>query len=66
MYMFLYFISSPFRTDAHSTCPICREKVDSSADTWVLTDRPDTTEYATEVREVLVGIADRHSKKNQT
>lgn len=53
-------------TDAHSTCPICRATVDSSADTWVLTDAPDSTEYATEVREVLVGIADRQSKKNQT
>ncbi|XP_045176251.2 RING finger protein 141-like [Mercenaria mercenaria] len=53
-------------TDTHCTCPICRAKVASSADTWELTDPPDSTEYATEVREVLVGIADRHSRNNQT
>ncbi|KAL4225436.1 hypothetical protein ACF0H5_016126 [Mactra antiquata] len=53
-------------TDAHSSCPICRAKVDSSADTWVLTDAPDSKEYASEVREVLVGIADRHSRRDQT
>ncbi|XP_060570923.1 RING finger protein 141-like isoform X2 [Ruditapes philippinarum] len=56
--------------DTHRTCPICREKVSSTADTWELTDPPDSTEYATEVREVLVGIADRrtnrHSRSNSS
>ena len=53
-----------FRTDTHCTCPICREKVESSADTWELTDPPDSREYETEVREVLVGIADRQSHRH--
>lgn len=51
-------------TDTHLSCPICRAQVTSSADTWVMTDPPDSSEYASEVREVLVGIADRHPRRD--
>ena len=54
------------RTDTHSTCPICRAKCKSSADAWELTDAPDSTEFKSEVCEVLVGIADRKSRREQT
>ncbi|KAL3841699.1 hypothetical protein ACJMK2_019807 [Sinanodonta woodiana] len=40
-------------------CPICRADVRSVDDTWVLTEKPDTDEYATEVKGYLVSIADR-------
>ena len=48
-----------FRSDAHKTCPVCRADVQNPGDTWVLTDKPDTSEYESEVREHLVSIADR-------
>lgn len=41
------------------TCPICRERVNSVDDTWVLTEKPDTTEYEKEVKGYLVSLADR-------
>lgn len=53
-------------TDTHKTCPICRDTVKSSQDAWELTDAPDSTEYVTEVRERLVGIADRNSPSDNT
>lgn len=53
-------------TDLQHTCPVCRENVASSNDTWELTDVPDSSEYATEVRDVLVGIADRHARCENT
>lgn len=46
-------------SDAHKTCPVCRADVEKPEDTWLLTDRPDTSEYESEVREHLVSIADR-------
>lgn len=41
------------------TCPICRERVNSVEDTWVLTEKPDTTEYEKDVKGYLVSLADR-------
>lgn len=46
-------------SDAHKTCPVCRADCEKPEDTWLLTDRPDTSEYESEVREHLVSIADR-------
>lgn len=41
------------------TCPICRERVNSVEDTWVLTEKPDTQEYEKDVKGYLVSLADR-------
>lgn len=41
------------------TCPICRAQVNSVEDTWVLTEKPDTTEYEKDVKGYLVSLADR-------
>ncbi|KAK3101237.1 hypothetical protein FSP39_002026 [Pinctada imbricata] len=48
------------------TCPICRAKVNSTDDTWVLTEKPDNTEYASEVKGYLVSLADRHGHPSPT
>jgi hypothetical protein len=48
-----------FRNVTSKTCPICRERVNSVDDTWVLTEKPDTTEYEKEVKGYLVSLADR-------
>ncbi|GAB1609169.1 RING finger protein 141-like [Argonauta hians] len=42
----------------HRTCPVCRANVQGSDDTWVLTERPDSTEYDSQLRGYLVGLAD--------
>ncbi|KAJ8299330.1 hypothetical protein KUTeg_023390 [Tegillarca granosa] len=47
------------RNVTSKTCPICRAKVNSIDDTWVLTEKPDSTEYESEVKGYLVGLADR-------
>ncbi|KAL5007323.1 hypothetical protein ScPMuIL_016129 [Solemya velum] len=44
---------------SHRTCPLCRAQVSSTDDTWVLTEKPDSSEYASEVKGYLVGLADR-------
>ncbi|XP_041366238.1 RING finger protein 141-like [Gigantopelta aegis] len=44
---------------SHNTCPICRFKVKNSDDTWVLTEKPDSSDYESEVKGYLVGLADR-------
>ncbi|XP_076471412.1 RING finger protein 141-like [Babylonia areolata] len=43
-----------------SNCPLCREKVAGSDDTWVLTEKPDSSDYETDLKGYLVGLADRH------
>ncbi|XP_061175582.1 RING finger protein 141-like [Saccostrea echinata] len=45
------------------TCPICRERVESIDETWVLTEKPDDLEYETEVRGYLVSLADKPGHK---
>ncbi|XP_048779811.1 RING finger protein 141-like isoform X2 [Ostrea edulis] len=45
------------------TCPICRERVESSDETWVLTEKPDDLEYETEVKGYLVSLADKPGHK---
>ncbi|XP_078333241.1 RING finger protein 141-like isoform X3 [Crassostrea virginica] len=45
------------------TCPICRERVESTDETWVLTEKPDDLEYETEVKGYLVSLADNSGHK---
>lgn len=42
-----------------SNCPLCRKKVRGADDTWILTEKPDSTDYETEVKGYLVGLVDR-------
>ncbi|KAK6191024.1 hypothetical protein SNE40_002774 [Patella caerulea] len=44
---------------SHNTCPLCRSKVESTDDTWVLTEKPSRADYDSEVKGYLVGLADR-------
>ena len=48
-----------FRQGSHKTCPICRAAVQGQDDTWVLTEKPDTTEMAFETTGYLMGLAER-------
>ncbi|BFZ05010.1 hypothetical protein BsWGS_08049 [Bradybaena similaris] len=52
-------IDSWTKDQQHSNCPLCRSQVSGSDDTWVLTDKSDPRDYASEVKGYLVGIADR-------
>ncbi|KAK3766186.1 hypothetical protein RRG08_025186 [Elysia crispata] len=53
------------RDESHSTCPLCRSKVEGSDDTWVLTDQQDPRDYEHEVRGYLLGLADRSGRPAQ-
>lgn len=44
---------------SRSNCPLCREKVQGTDDTWVLTEKPDSSDYETDLKGYLVGLADR-------
>ncbi|XP_033752080.1 RING finger protein 141-like [Pecten maximus] len=44
--------------DSSRTCPICRAKVRSRDDTWVLTEKPSPNEFQSEVKDYLLGIVD--------
>ncbi|XP_052800399.1 RING finger protein 141-like [Mya arenaria] len=50
-------------TDTHNSCPICRAKCKGSSEAWELTDAPDSSEFTSEMKDVLVGIADRKSRR---
>lgn len=43
----------------HSNCPLCRERVAGTDDTWVLTEKPDNGDYESDIKGYLVGLADR-------
>ncbi|ELU16378.1 hypothetical protein CAPTEDRAFT_138663 [Capitella teleta] len=43
----------------HNTCPICRARIEGSDDTWVLTEKPDTSEILHETTGYLMDLADR-------
>ena len=55
-----------FRNVNHKTCPICRAKVNAKDDTWVLTEKPDTSEMALETTEYLMGLTDRSGYEAQS
>ncbi|XP_011456390.2 RING finger protein 141 [Magallana gigas] len=47
----------------NKTCPICRERVESTDETWVITEKPDNLEYETEVKGYLVSLGDNPDHK---
>lgn len=50
-----------FRNEDHDTCPICREKLESPDDTWVLSDVPKAEEISQEIRTTLMDLAEDKS-----
>lgn len=40
----------------HKTCPVCRETLSSTDDGWVVSDRPDGMEIATEIQKALLSL----------
>ncbi|XP_056642451.1 RING finger protein 141-like [Diorhabda carinulata] len=45
--------------ETHDTCPICREKLDSTDDTWVLSDVPKAEEISKEIRDNLLNLTNK-------
>ena len=48
------------RQDSHKTCPICRAVVNSSKESWVLSEKPDDLEVAHEATGYVMGLIDSH------
>ncbi|KAG5875468.1 hypothetical protein JTB14_016235 [Gonioctena quinquepunctata] len=46
--------------ESHDTCPICREKLDSTDDTWVISEVPKAEEINKEIRNNLMELT--HNK----
>ncbi|XP_068220727.1 RING finger protein 141-like isoform X2 [Palaemon carinicauda] len=44
-------------TDVDKTCPVCRESLKSTDDTWVLSEVPDDDQVNDEIRRALIGLA---------
>ncbi|KRT82390.1 zinc finger protein [Oryctes borbonicus] len=42
----------------HDTCPVCRENLDSTDDTWVLSEVPEAEEISDEIRKTLMHLTD--------
>ncbi|XP_018573731.1 RING finger protein 141-like [Anoplophora glabripennis] len=47
--------------EIHGTCPICREKLESTDDTWVLSEVPKAEEISTEIRNNLMELTNDRS-----
>lgn len=45
----------------HDTCPICREKLESTDDTWVLSEVPEEEEISQEIKSTLMGLTEDSS-----
>ncbi|KAF2901725.1 hypothetical protein ILUMI_04453 [Ignelater luminosus] len=43
--------------ESHDTCPICREKLESTEDTWVLSEVPKAEDITEEIRSDLMNLA---------
>jgi len=41
----------------HKTCPVCRERLDSTEEGWVISDGPDDLDITTEIQKSLMEIA---------
>lgn len=41
------------------TCPVCREEIRSTDDSWVISEAPDSDEIAAEVQKLLSGLAEK-------
>lgn len=44
--------------DNNKTCPVCREEVESTDDSWVISEAPDSSEMAAEVQKLLSGLSE--------
>lgn len=44
--------------ESHDTCPICRERLESTDDTWVLSEVPKAEEISKEIRENLLELTE--------
>lgn len=44
------------RNAIQDTCPICRERLDSPDDTWVMSEVPKAEEITKEIRESLMKL----------
>lgn len=40
----------------HKTCPICREKLENTDETWVLEDKPNPHDVQMEIKKSLFGL----------
>lgn len=47
-----------FRNVNHKTCPICRETLQSTDDTWVLSEVPEAEEISEEIRSSLLQLVE--------
>lgn len=52
------YVISPCRNEDHDTCPICREKLENTDDTWVISDVPNAEEISQEIRTSLMDLAE--------
>lgn len=43
---------------SNKTCPVCRETLESTEDSWVISEKPDSAEIAAELQKCLIGLAD--------
>ncbi|KAJ3660029.1 hypothetical protein Zmor_011685 [Zophobas morio] len=43
---------------SHNTCPICREKLESTDDTWVISEVPEAEEISKEIKSNLMELAE--------
>lgn len=44
------------------TCPMCRESLESTDDTWVLSEAPDSDQVNEEIRKTLISLAGTESE----
>lgn len=45
-----------YRNVDHKTCPICREKLETTDDTWVLEELPDQQQVDQEIQKSLFNL----------
>ncbi|CAN7939653.1 unnamed protein product, partial [Ixodes hexagonus] len=46
---------------SNTTCPLCREEFDTTNETWVISEAPESSEVLSEMQKALVEISERHS-----
>lgn len=47
---------------SHNTCPLCREKLESTDESWVIFDAPDSKEVQQELEQTLLYISEEKSR----
>lgn len=40
------------------TCPVCREEIENTDDSWVISEAPDSVEIEAEVQRLLNAVVD--------